>query len=85
MLEISEGPVPSDEAVLPQVWQPRPVSAAPAPGACFDDVVVVVVVVVAAAAVVVVGIWACKDLQVKLFRICIKTKHAPRLHEVLVY
>ena len=47
---------------------------------CLFVVFVVVVVVV------VVGIWACKDLWVfKFFRMCIKTKRAPRLPEVLVY
>ena len=35
--------------------------------------------------IVVVGITACSNLCGKLFRICIKTKSAPRLHEVLVY
>ena len=36
--------------------------------------------------VAVVGITACSNLWVfKLFRICIKAKSAPRLHEVLVY
>ena len=36
--------------------------------------------------VVVVGITACSNLWVfKFFRICIKTKNASRLHEVLVY
>ena len=45
----------------------------------------VVVVVVAAAAVVVVGITACTNLWVfSVFSMCVKTKSAPRLHEVLV-
>ena len=36
--------------------------------------------------VVVAGITACSNLCVfKPFKICIKTKSAPRLHEVLVY
>ena len=44
-----------------------------------NNVAVVVVIVV-------VGITACSNLCVfKLFNICIKTKSAPRLHEVLVY
>ena len=50
-----------------------------------DVVVVDVVVVVAVAAVVVVGITACNNLCVKLFKICIKTTNVPRLHEVPAY
>ena len=44
-----------------------------------------VVVVVVVVMVVVVGITACGDLCVfDVFPMCINTKHAPRLHEVLV-
>ena len=47
--------------------------------------VVAVVPVPVAVAVVVVGITACRDLCVfNVCSMCIKTKSAPRLHEVLV-
>ena len=46
----------------------------------YTHINVVVVVVV-----VVVGITGCSDLCVfDVLPMCIKTKHAPRLHEVLV-